>query len=453
MSIVWFDGLCFLAASFFFVLLGATSWREGEKRAAWIATLLLLGNGLLWGMLIRQRHAAAVQAGNALLLGLLIVFIALSLLKYFPPRPLAPDREKIERFDERDHMFSRNQLKFHPDLAGTYYAQHPRFRPLDEKIHARPELGLPGHLYYDALFSPAFAAAFSFLERIRTAACGEVNPQRSPAGAGEIRSAILRLARYYGAVDVGIAPLRPHHFYSHGGRRAGGWGEPIAAGRGSAVVVVVAMDWKMIAQAPSLPAILESSRQYVEAAKIAMVVAGYIRGLGYPARAHSDGNYQVLCVPLAIDAGLGELGRLGLLIHPVYGPCVRLAVVTTELELPPTAKKTFHAASFCRICRKCADNSPTRAVPAGTEPSTRNFQHWSIAQENCFAFWKQVGSDCAVCIRACPYTKPDTLLHRLVRFYVSRNPLNQRLALFLDDLFYGRKKMLSARNPREVIPG
>jgi ferredoxin len=453
MMILWVDGLCLLAASLFFVMLGATSWREGEKRAVGMSLLLLLGNGLLWGVLMRQRRVAAVQAGNVLLLGLLLIFIVLSLLKYFPARPLPPDGMNVERFDERDHMFSRNQLKFHPDLAGSYYARNPDFRPMDEKIHSRPELGMPGHVYYDELYSPAFAAAFAYLERTRAAAGGQVSPRRSEAGNSEIQSAIARLARYYGAVDVGFARLQPHHFYSHGGRRAEGWGDPIAAGHGSAVVLVVAMDWKMIAQAPSLPAILESSRQYVEAAKIAMVVAEYIRGLGYPARAHTDGNYQVLCVPLAIDAGLGELGRLGLLIHPVYGPCVRLAAVTTELELPPGERKTFHAASFCRICMKCADNCPTRSIPAGKEPSSRNVRHWSITQESCFAFWKQMGSDCAVCIRACPYTKPDSLLHRLVRFYVSRNPLNQRLALFLDDLFYGRKKKLSAKNPREVIPG
>ena len=65
----------------------------------------------------------------------------------------------------------------------------------------------------------------------------------------------------------------------------------------------------------------------------------------------------------------------------------------------------------------------------------------------------KIGSDCAACIRACPYTKPDTLLHRLVRFYVSRNPLNQRLALWLDDLFYGRKRKISPANPRVIFPG
>jgi reductive dehalogenase len=198
--------------------------------------------------------------------------------------------------------------------------------------------------------------------------------------------------------------------------------------------------------------VLESARQYVEAAKVASIIAEYIRAQGFSARAHTDGNYQVLCVPLAVDAGLGELGRLGVLIHPVYGPCVRLAAVTTELELPPTPRRDFHMASFCRICRKCADNCPTRAIAAGEEPVSRRFKHWSVVQENCYAFWKQIGTDCAVCIRSCPYTKPDTLLHRLVRFYVSRNPLNQRLALLMDDFFYGRKKKIGPLNPCRLLP-
>ncbi|MCK4835592.1 MAG: hypothetical protein KAT17_03105, partial [Candidatus Aminicenantes bacterium] len=47
--------------------------------------------------------------------------------------------------------------------------------------------------------------------------------------------------------------------------------------------------------------------------------------------------------------------------------------------------------------------------------------------------------DCGFCIRVCPYTKPNTLFHRLIRFYISKNPVNQRIALFFDDLLYGKK--------------
>jgi reductive dehalogenase len=452
MIIFWTDCFCLLAGTGALLLFAVTSRREGEKRAQRIAVLLLPANAFFWTLLLVFRRIAALQAVNAGFLGLAALFAMLSLFKFFPRQAAAPDLSRIERFDERDHMFSRNELKFHPQLAADYYEQKTQFRTGDEKLHSRPELGQPGHVYDDPLYSPVFAAAFSYLDRTRDAACGEVNPQRSMAAVSEIRSAVMGLARYYGAVDVGITPLRPYHFYSRSGRRADHWGEAIAAEAGSAVVVVVAMDWKMIAGAPTLPAILESSRQYVEAAKISSVVAGYIRGLGYRARAHTDGNYQVLCVPLAVDAGLGELGRLGLLMHPVFGPCVRLAAVTTELELSPSPPRPFHSASFCRICKKCAENCPTRAIAAGEEPFSRHFRHWSINGENCYAFWKQIGSDCAVCIRACPYTKPDTLLHRLVRFYVSRNPVNQRLALLLDDFFYGRRKKILPANREDMLP-
>ena len=452
MVIFWIDCFLLFAGTGALLFFAVTSWREGEKRALAIAILLLPVNFIFWALLLVLRHHALLKAGNAAILVLLLLFALVSLITHFPPDEAARDLSRAERFDERDHMFSRNQLKFHPQLAAAYYQQKPQLRTGDEKLHSRPELGQPGHVYDDPLYTPVFAAAFSYLEKTRDAACGEVAPQRSTAAVSGIRSAVMGLARYYGAVDVGITPLRPYHFYSHSGRRAEHWGEPIEAQRGSAVVVVVAMDWKMIACAPSLPAILESSRQYVEAAKIASIIAEYIRGLGYSARAHTDGNYQVLCVPLAVDAGLGELGRLGLFMHPVYGPCVRLAAVSTELELSPTPPRPFHSASFCRICKKCADNCPTRAISDGEEPFSRHFRHWSINGENCYAFWKQIGSDCAVCIRACPYTKPDTLLHRLVRFYVSRNPVNQRLALLMDDFFYGRKKKISALNPAEILP-
>nr|NJM03902.1 hypothetical protein [Desulfobacula sp.] len=62
-----------------------------------------------------------------------------------------------------------------------------------------------------------------------------------------------------------------------------------------------------------------------------------------------------------------------------------------------------------------------------------------------------MGSDCGLCISVCPYTKPDTLIHRLVRAYISRNPLNQRIALFMDDLLYGRYKKSPASNPDTIF--
>lgn len=49
------------------------------------------------------------------------------------------------------------------------------------------------------------------------------------------------------------------------------------------------------------------------------------------------------------------------------------------------------------------------------------------------------GTDCGRCIAACPYSHPDELFHRFIRWGIKINLLFRHLALKLDDLFYGRR--------------
>ncbi len=433
-----------LIAVFLFSSIG-----EKERRAALLAFVCLVGNAGVWIFFILFNHLKWVSLLNLVVVTAAGLFIILSLVKFFPPIQ-ERNLSAIEQYDERDIMFARNRLQFHPDQAEKYYKAHPEKREVDEKIFRKPELGEPGHLFYNPYYSPFFDAAFTYLQRTRGASKGEVAPEKKEVDKDKVTQVIKEMARHYGAVDVGITPIKPYHLYSHHGRHAGDWGEKITSSHSFAVVIVAAMEVDIIKSAPELPVALESTRQYVESAKIAHIIAQYIRDLGYHARSHTDGNYETLCVPLAVDAGLGTLGRMGIFIHPVHGPCVRLSIVTTELELIPSTPKgkPSHALhwsieKFCDICKKCADNCPTQSIEAGEEPVNRGVRHWSIHQEKCFSFWKTIGTDCAFCIRVCPYTKPDTLIHRLVRFYISRNSINQRVALFLDDVFYGRKFKLN----------
>ena len=79
-----------------------------------------------------------------------------------------------------------------------------------------------------------------------------------------------------------------------------------------------------------------------------------IRSMGYPALAHIDGNYRVVAPLVARDAGLGEIGRMGLLMTPELGPRVRLGVVTTDIPLVPDPAGYAPAVlDFCRACKKC----------------------------------------------------------------------------------------------------
>lgn len=92
-------------------------------------------------------------------------------------------------------------------------------------------------------------------------------------------------------------------------------------------------------------------------------MATFIRNLGYEARAHIDGNYEVVCPLVARDAGLGELGRMGLLMTPRLGPRVRISVVTTNLPLVTDEPlNDYSVTDFCTICKKCADACPSQAI-------------------------------------------------------------------------------------------
>ncbi len=434
--------------SLFLAMLAWASHREKEKRALGISLGLLAGNLTIWHLL----DQVAPARPNLLVLLFTGAFLALSLARFFPARSLTRDMSGAQVYDERDNMFSRNNLVNHPGDMDAFYARRPEFKSKDEQIRKKPDFGSPDQTYYHEYATPVYGVAFEYLERTIPASNGAPAPKKKQIHPGKMTRAVQELVRFYGGCDTGILPLEPYHFYSHKGRHGKDWGRPTDQDYATAIVIVVPMSVDMLKQAPTGSIIQESARQYVEAAKISNILAGYIRHFGYRARAHNDANYETLCVPLAVDSGLGELGRMGIFMHPVHGPCVRLAVVTTDLVLPATAPNgNHHMGDFCRICKKCADNCPSNAITRGEEPRSRNFRHWAIDQEKCFSYWKSIGSDCGMCISVCPYTKPDTWLHRLVRFYISRNCVNQRIALFMDDLLYGRKKPIPDKNPEEMF--
>jgi len=95
--------------------------------------------------------------------------------------------------------------------------------------------------------------------------------------------------------------------------------------------------------------------------------------LGYPASANHVLHYDGLMVPLAVDAGLGELGRLGYLITKEFGPRVRLGAVTTNLPLIADKPINFGVQDFCNICKKYTNNSCDSDCESDNKNSS---QHW-----------------------------------------------------------------------------
>jgi len=61
----------------------------------------------------------------------------------------------------------------------------------------------------------------------------------------------------------------------------------------------------------------------------------------------------------AVSAGLGFIGKNGLLITPEYGPRVRLAAVITNIDLKSNARCIE---PNCGMCTLCIENCPAKAI-------------------------------------------------------------------------------------------
>ena len=419
---------------FGFGAFGLFSVREGEHRAAQVA----FGAAALTSLSLFLAFLLPV----AVKLVILGVTIGGGIVLFLLPIGRVERGNDVprQRFDERDIMFARARLAPGSPEYEAYYAMRPENRAVDDEIRALPGLLSLNASKANPLAFASAEASFCLTGALREEVDGPVASDRSKFTAAQMTSYIKGLARYYGAYTVGIAELQPYHVYSHIGRGSGEYGAPITLEQRYAIAFTVEMDHAVTGTAPNAPTVMESARQYVEAAKIALQLGYLIRSLGYPARAHIDGNYRVIAPLAARDAGLGEIGRMGLLMTPELGPRVRLGVVTTDLPLIPDQRDDDTSGiDFCCICQKCAETCPGQSIPTGDRAEIDGASRWRIDADSCFRYWNRVGTDCARCMAVCPYSHPNNPVHNLVRWTVRRSGAARRAVLWMDDVFYGRK--------------
>ncbi len=212
-----------------------------------------------------------------------------------------------------------------------------------------------------------------------------------------------------------------------------------------AVVMAHEMNYELIQTSPAFGGFASTGRGYSMMAFVASSLAHYIRSLGY--KAIPSGNDTALSIPIAVDAGLGELGRHGLLITERFGPRVRLSKVFTNLPLVPDSAIEIGVQAFCNQCKRCAAECPSRAIPSGeptTEGPTLSNNHgiykWYIHPEKCLDFWGKNNGSCTNCIRVCPFNKRSGKVHDGVRYFVKKLPWLNPLLVQLDRLLgYGKR--------------
>ncbi len=423
----------------FFALIYGTviSLREKEKRAA----IIFLSMGIIFPALFLLPSLFPYPLNEIAGGSLSLLFYLVVLVSFFPfHRKLKTEnivpREKI---DERDTMFSRNILEPGSENYRDYYARHPEKQPADDAFRKNPGLLAKGTAFYNRNIFTAAIANFDIVEENRPFVMGETTDTKEAAEPRQITNFIQNLIKKMGAHSVGVTELRDYHLYSYRGRDHN-YGEKVQNKHKYAIALTVEMDHDFIRNAPYALSALESSRQYVRSGIIAIRIAQYIRRMGYDARGHIDGEYEVVCPLVARDANLGEIGRMGLLMTPGLGPRIRIAVVTTSIPLiPDVRKENSSMIDFCTNCKKCAEVCPSNAIPFDGRKEINGVLRWQINQETCFTYWTKAGTDCGRCMSVCPYSHPNNNLHNIIRKGIKHSPLFRFFAVKMDNLFYGRK--------------
>jgi reductive dehalogenase len=447
-----------------------SSIREKERRASIFAGLQFLGMlGVLalFLLLVRTGFFRTGLGITILILGYVIAGVAFLLLarksgvnRHALKGTTGLIRGEVNRFDEREQVFARNRsLRPGSKEYHAFYEKHPEYEAYDTQRRTRGgPLGAIGTLdgaggrtnVQATLACVSIPQAFSKPDTVKP------EPQYNPMyqskrdvaeskAAMNPREATQRVKGYtlsLGADLVGVTEVNPLWVYSRKGEIFNDnwedWGKEILPDP-FAIVFATEMAFDMVGAAPHTPTVIESMRNYSKGAYIATQLARFIANLGYSATANHLRHYENLMVPLAVDAGLGELGRLGYLITKEFGPRVRLGAVTTDLPLVPDKPVDIGVEDFCSICRKCAACCPSGSIPLTEQSVVNGTVRWKLNAETCFDYWGKIGTDCNICMRVCPYSHAKTFPHRLILWFITRNTYARRLFSFMDDVFYGKK--------------
>jgi len=385
----------------FFIYGVVTSIRENEKTAVFRLSIFTIFLPLLFFI----SSYLPIPFKDEISIGLLSIFSLITLILFLQIRGNKIENDiQPNRIDERDTMFSRKELKEDSERFEKYYENNPDKKVLDDKFRKRPGLLKPGSTQYNPFHFAAADSSFETIAKLHAMVDGEPSKDPVIVKVDEITEFIKKWSVKLGTKDCGVTELKDYHLYTTGGRGER-YGKPVLNSHKYAVAFTTEMDHRMIHSAPTGSIVMESGQQYLDSGTVAIQVAKFIRNLGYSARAHIDGNYQVVCPLVARDAGLGEIGRMGLLMTPKLGPRVRISVITTDLPLLIDKREPdYSVTDFCKMCKKCAVACPSKAISFEDKKDIDSVKRWQINSEACFTLWSALGTDCGTALETQKYS-------------------------------------------------
>ncbi|TVQ20018.1 MAG: reductive dehalogenase [Bacteroidetes bacterium] len=254
-----------------------------------------------------------------------------------------------------------------------------------------------------------------------------VNPDplklKSPQHGSEL---IKKITHTFGATLVGVTAIKEEWVYQGILRGVGKTNFAKPAHWKNAIVFAIPHEWESFYANPTYGTSYEA---YTMLRFIAGKLETFIREIGFSSRSHVPPNsYDLIIPPLAIDAGLGEQGRHGVVITPELGANTRLAAVSTDMPLEADNPVDLGIMKFCNKCKICAEECPSGAISFDDKPTKviRGYRRWCTDQDKCFKAWNQVATSsargCRVCLAVCPYSRKNNWIHTFARELDPRDP-------------------------------
>ncbi|MFW9845940.1 MAG: 4Fe-4S binding protein [Candidatus Thorarchaeota archaeon] len=186
-----------------------------------------------------------------------------------------------------------------------------------------------------------------------------------------------------------------------------------------AIVVGQEMKKKEIDKAPEYQAGKEVMRVYGSLGVVVNDIAKWLRKKGVRCQSNHPLGGLTNTPSLAGKAGMGWIGRNGLLITPEYGQRLRLAPVFVEYNYFDYTDNRDHdwIEEYCELCQRCEKECPQQAIYSEKVVRIENVPgvgtHRTCIDRNlCFDFfWKTMG--CSVCVKVCPFSNAGETYERL----------------------------------------
>ena len=193
----------------------------------------------------------------------------------------------------------------------------------------------------------------------------------------------------------------------------------------SAIVLLKEMPKDKVDKAPSIATFKMVFESYDSLSKIVNNLTEYLRKQGYGAQ----GGYPLgglnLYPPLAAAAGLGWMGRHGLLITPQFGPRQRIGAIFTSIENLPFGKTNPHSwiGNFCGTCGRCIRTCPQEAIrehPVIHDSGRKTH----IIREKCLPYFV-TKHGCTVCVKECSFSRRhyDDIHKSFLRLQEKKDPI------------------------------